>query len=498
MAVTTSLDSTGAESAHRPSAKENAHPQAWHKPLSQPAQEFATTPLAVLSGQIPEQLKGTYFQNGTGRLRRGQQPVGHWFDGDGAILRVGIDAGNATGTYRYVQTQGYIEESVAEKFLYSNYGRRYPGPLWKHIRGLFNGTSVKNSANTAVFALPNKLLALWEAGNPHSLDLETLETKGIDALGWLKATQQFSAHPLKDPLSGEIYSIGVTPQCQLKIYRCDANFSLIKQVSIPLKTVPLVHSFVIAGPYLVFLISPVTVDPLKLLLNKQSFADAAQWKAEQGTHIIVVDRETLATVSDSRTDAWFQWHYGNGCVDPDGNIRLDFARFDDFTHINEVLREVPTGNIQTKAYGRLWQLRLNPTTGKVLSNDCVVNRDCEFPQVAAAQIGQPWQHTYMMMHRNGVSTGEDWFGAIGRFDYATEKLLHTDLGAGNYANEPMHVSNRNGNDWLLTMVYNSTAERSELWIFEADTLGEPLCRLALPSVVPLGFHGTWQGSQSQR
>jgi len=473
-------------------------PQPWHKSLAQPAEEFTTTPLTILSGTIPNGISGTYFQNGTGRLKRGQQSVGHWFDGDGAILRVGISEGQATGTYRYVKTKGYLEESAANEFLYSNYGRCYPGPLWKHVIGLFNGTSVKNSANTSVFALPNKLLALWEAGNPHSLDLETLETHGLDNLGWLKTTQQFSAHPLKDPISGEIYSIGVTPQCQLKIYRCDASFNLIKQTSISLKTVPLVHSFVMAGPYLVFLISPVTLVPLTLLLNKQSFADAAEWKAEQGTRIIVVDRETLTTISDTRTDAWFQWHYGNGCVEADGSVRLDFARFDDFTHINEVLREVPTGEIKTTAYGRLWQLRINPTTGKVLSNECVLDRDCEFPQVAATQVGQPWQHTYVMMHRNGVSTGDDWFGAIGRFDHTSGELLQADLGEENYANEPMHVSDRNGQSWLLTVVYNSIAEKSELWIFAANTLGEPTCRLALPSIVPIGFHGTWQPKYRKR
>ncbi|MEL7071872.1 MAG: carotenoid oxygenase family protein [Cyanobacteria bacterium J06581_3] len=92
-------------------------------------------------------------------------------------------------------------------------------------------------------------------------------------------------------------------------------------------------------------------------------------------------------------------------------------------------------------------------TGKVMSNECVLERDCEFPQVPAAQVAQPWQHTYLLMHRDGVSTGEDWFGAVGRFDYESGSLLQ---------------------------------------IVDAETMGEPVCRLALPSVVLIGFHGTWQ------
>ncbi len=372
---------------------------------------------------------------------------------------------------------------------------RYPGPLWEYMAGLIKGTNIKNSANTSVLALSDKLLALWEAGNPHSLDLETLETLGQASLGWLKPGQPFSAHPLQDPLSKEIYSIGVDSKCNLNVYRCDAACNLIKQKAIPLKDVPLVHSFVMAGPYLVFLVSPIKLNLLPLLFNQQSYADSIEWKAERGTKIIVVDRESLDIISEGHTDPWFQWHCGNGCVDADGNIRLDFTRFDDFTHINEVLREVPAGSMKTTAHGRLWQLRMNPKTGRVLSNECVVDRDCEFPQVSAAQTGQAWQHTYLLMHREGVLTGQDWFGAIARFDYGTNKLIQADLGEGHYGSEPLPVADRFNPEqgWLLEVVYNAPEDRSELWIFKAD-LGEPVCRLALPGVIPLNFHGTWQAA----
>ncbi len=471
-------------------------PQPWHKALAQPAKEFAQTPLKAISGQVPDGLQGTFYQNGTGRLQRGGEPVGHWFDGDGAILRVGLSASGSTATYRYVQTKGYQAESKANKFLYGNYGRRYPGPLWEHIAGLIKGTNIKNSANTSVLALSDKLLALWEAGNPHSLDLETLETLGQESLGWLKPAQPFSAHPLKDPLSKEIYSIGVDSKCNLNIYRCDAACNLIKQTAILLKDVPFIHSFVMAGPYLVFLVSPVKINLLPLLFNQQSYADSIEWKAERGTRIIVVDRESLNVISDGHTDPWFQWHCGNGCVDTDGNIRLDFARFDDFTHINEVLREVAHGSMKTTAYGRLWQLRIDPKTGRVLSNECVVDRDCEFPQVNVAETGQPWQHTYVLMHREGVLTGQDWFGAIGRFEYGSDNLIQADLGEGHYGSEPLPVADCLSPDqgWLLEVVYNALEDRSELWIFNAETLGEPVCRLALPGVIPLNFHGTWQAA----
>ena len=473
---------------------EQALLQPWHKAFTCPAKAFSETPLQIIAGRIPVGLQGTFYQNGTGRLKRGGTPVGHWFDGDGAVLRLSFDGEGATATYRYVETQGYLAEQEAGRFLYGNYGRCYPGPLWKHVLGLFSGQAIKNSANTAVLALPNKLLALWEAGNPHSLDLETLETIGLENLGWLKTAQAFSAHPLRDPASGEIYSIGVSPRCELSVYRCRPDGSLIKQRKIVLNDVPLVHSFVIAGRYLVFLVSPVVIDALPLLLNQKPYADALNWDTQRGTRVVVVDRESLEVVAESDTEAWFQWHFGNGCVEPDGSVRLNYVRFGDFTSINELLREVPTGQMTTKATGRLWQLRLNPLTGEVLSNDCVLNRDCEFPQVPASKVGQQWRYTYVLMHRDGMSASRDWFGAIGRVDGETGALLQTDLGEGCYGSEPLHVCDvqRPGQGWLIVVVLNAASDRSEVWILDAQALGEPVCRLALPGILPFGFHGTWR------
>ncbi|NES23786.1 MAG: hypothetical protein F6K41_33925 [Symploca sp. SIO3E6] len=187
-----------------------SHQKAWAKAIAKPAQEFDLTPLPVLSGKIPEGLQGALYYNGPGKLEQGEQKVGHWFDGDGAILGVHFTEAGATATYRYVQTKGYSAEAAAGKFLYGNYGMTFPGTIWNYWQRLLTKKDpLKNTANTSVFALPDKLLALWEAGNPHALDLQTLATIGLDNLGELAPKQPYSAHPLQDPHTGEIYSIGI-------------------------------------------------------------------------------------------------------------------------------------------------------------------------------------------------------------------------------------------------------------------------------------------------
>ena len=471
-------------------------PKAWSKNIAQIAQEFERTPLSLLSGHIPEGIRGTLYRNGPGRLERGGQKVGHWFDGDGAILAVHFQEGQAQAVYRYVQTQGYRAETKANRFLYANYGMTDPQGIWHYWQAIFKRQDIlKNAANTSVLALPDKLLALWEAGLPHALDLETLETLGIENFGQFPADQPYSAHPLRDPITGDIFSIGVDMQGRLHLYRSDRRGTLLKHQILKLKNMPFLHSFCLAGPYLIFFMPPMKLDKLGVLLGTKSYADAIQWQANASTKILVVDRESFEIVSQGETEPWFQWHYGNGCVEADGNIRLDLVKFQDFSQTNEYLREMATGQTQTLSQGHLWQIRLNPLTSEILESQAVLTRSCEFPTIDPRLVGQPWRQTYVAVQRSGVESAEEWFGAIAAVDYETGQVTEADLGEGLYPVEPLYIPDciHPEQGWIMTVVYDGIKEQSEVWIWNSDRLEkEPVCRLGLPQIIPLSYHGTWR------
>jgi carotenoid cleavage dioxygenase-like enzyme len=218
--------------------------KSWAKALARPAAEFPLTQLLVKSGKIPEGLRGTLYRNGPARLERGGMNAGHWFDGDGAILAVHFTDAGAAAVYRYVQTAGYQAEEKSDKFLYSNYGMTAPGPVWLRWT-----KSVKNAANTSVLALPDRLLALWEGGWPHSLDLQTLETQGTDDLGSLESGSSYSAHCKRDPITGNIFNFGTTPgaSTKLHLYKSDPTGKIVQQATVGLDGLPLIHDFVSGG-----------------------------------------------------------------------------------------------------------------------------------------------------------------------------------------------------------------------------------------------------------
>ncbi|MBH8577022.1 carotenoid oxygenase family protein [Nostocaceae cyanobacterium CENA369] len=466
--------------------------KAWAGAIAKPATEFPLTQLPILFGKIPDGLRGTLYRNGPARLERGGTPVGHWFDGDGAILAVHFTDEGATGTYRYVQTAEYQAETQADRFLYGVYGMHRPGPIWKRWF-----QPMKNAANTSVLALPDKLLALWEATNPYALDLQTLETIGLDNLGALPKELPYSAHYKRDPHTGEIFNFGVSigSSVNLNLYKSDRTGKIIQKTAFKLDRYSIIHDFVLTQKYLVFFIPPMGMKILSVMLGLTTFSESLLWKPQLGTQVLIFDRENLSLVSRGETDPWFHWHFGNAYEDKDGSVILDVVQYSNFQQSNENLREVATGETHTAAKGRLWQVRLNPQTGKVTTTQEVVNRKCEFPVVQQSQVGQSWRYTYISLLSKNGDIEKDLYGAIARFDYKTETLTEADLGENRYVSEPIHAQDTQNPDagWVLTVVYDGNSDSSEVWVFDSDRLdAEPVCKLGLPSVIPHSFHGTWK------
>ncbi|WP_414623225.1 carotenoid oxygenase family protein [Calothrix sp. CCY 0018] len=456
--------------------------KAWAKAFQKPATEFPLTPLSIIEGEIPASLNGTLYRNGPGRFERGGISVGHWFDGDGAILAVHFTGGNATAVYRYVQTEGFKEEASAGKLLYGNYGMTAPGAVWNQWL-----KPIKNAANTSVLALPDKLLALWEGGNPHALDLQNLETLGKDDLGGLDGGA-YSAHPKVDSETGEIFNFGVSPglNATLNIYKSDATGKITKKAVHQLDGVPLLHDFVLAGEYLIFFIAPVRLNLLMPAIGLSCFSDALEWQPSKGTQILVCDRD-LNIVSRSETEPWFQWHFSNAYMDDSGAVIVDIASYEDF-QTNQFLKEVATGETHTASKSKLARVCLNPQTGKVSNIKTLFDRHCEFPIVPQQNVGKFSRYTYLSTVKEGTDISKEILNSIARFDHQTDTITEANFGENLYPSEPIYAHN-----FIFTVVYDGNSDSSELWIFDADKLNEkPVCKLSLPSVIPPGFHGTWK------
>jgi len=474
----------------------------WRRSISKPAIEFPLTKLQILEGKISPSIHGSFYHNGPARLERGGHPITHWFDGDGAVLGIHFDNGEARAVYKYVQSKWVTEEEKADKFLYRGFGQTVSGGLFQK---LFS-REFKNAGNTSVLPLPDKVLALWEGGWPFAMDCKNLDTIKLDDLGFLKQGQTFSAHPKVDYETGEIYSIGnrfERGNCYLCLYRCDKNGKLIKQNEI-LYRVTMIHDFIIAGKYIVIMGFPLKMTQtggLSYVLGLKSFNDILEWTPEIGTEVFVFDRNNLSLVKRFTTDPFFVFHYTNGYVEKDGTIYVEFVKYNTYETVGKYLNAVSHLDqpLPPEYGGSLSYMKIDPEKGRAIELKDISDDCFEFPTVADEQVGKKWRYSMFNYNPKSLKFEDMTSTGIGRYDHKTQSMQTFCYGTDRYAAEPILINSRNNSDpeegHILTMVYDAKDHKSEMCIHESGALEKgPICRLLLPEVVPRGFHGRFQHS----
>jgi len=88
------------------------------------------------------------------------------------------------------------------------------------------------------------------------------------------------------------------------------------------------------------------------------------------------------------------------------------------------------------------------------------------------------------------------FDGIIKYDFNNGKSQTHEYGKGRYGGEAVFVPRPHGkaedDGWLLSYVYDTTEDSSELVVVNAqDVNSQPVARVLIPQRVPYGFHGTW-------
>lgn len=206
----------------------------------------------------------------------------------------------------------------------------------------------------------------------------------------------------------------------------------------------------------------------------------------------------MSLVKQFTTDPMYSCHFTNGYEEKDGSIYLElvtYRSYDDFANyvaaVPDLSQPLPPG-----LTARLGCMKIDPHQGKVTEMCHLSGPGVEFPTVADSKIGQKWQYS---LFATGSSKNnhivDDQFGAVARYDYNTQNMQVFEYGKNMYCSEPIMAGFNDGTEdgHIMSLVYDAANEKSEIWVHDSRTLeDEPICRLALPNVVPLGFHGKWQ------
>jgi len=420
-----------------------------------------------------------FLRNGSNPqwLPKGQY---HWFDGDGMLHGVGISNGKASYRNRYVRTKGWQIEHEAGEAVWT--GLLEP-PQMDNPHG-----QSKNTANTAVVWHAGQFLALWEGGAPHAIKLPELDTISEFTYNG-KLQSAFTAHPKIDPITGEMMFFGYsfTPP-YLHYSVVSPQGQLMKTVPIELPMGVMMHDFAITEKYTIFMDLPLTFNPMRI----QKGEPGMMFEKDRASRFGIIPRH-----GDNNHIRWFEappcfvWHTLNAYEQGD-EVVLVACRVNS-TNI------LMTDNEQRDAQGdipRLHRWRFNLKDGSV-GEEMLDDVPSEFPRVNDRFLGKLTRYGYT--GKMGQGTMPLFEGVI-KYDLNSGKSQTHEFGKGRYGGEAVFVPRVGGSEedegWVMTFVYDSNEDKSELVIVNAqDMTSQPVARVLIPQRVPYGFHGDWVGEE---
>ncbi len=482
---------------------ENFDQRDWSSAYCNVEKECTNHKLELLSGQVPLELQGTFYRNGPGRLERNGDWVHHPFDGDGMVISLKFKNGSVTFNNRFVRTKAWEEEEKAGKFLYRGvFGTKKSGPAISNAFDL----RLKNIANTNVIKLGDELLALWEAAEPHSLDPETLETRGLSNVnGVLASKEAFSAHPRFDPGhhgKPKMVTFGVHtgPKSVIRLMEFETEGvragKLLNDRKDIINGFAFLHDFAITPNWAIFLQNAIIFNPIAFILGQKGAAQCLKSKPRSQSKFLLIPRENgLFSNNQPRTiyaPNGFVFHHLNA-YEKDNSLIVDSIFYDDFPTIepSEDFRKINFKNIPEGILKRCSiDLSRNTLQEEILSNQC-----CEFAMVNPNYQGLKAEYSWMATAEK--ATGNGPLQAIKKLNLITKENIYWSASPRGFVSEPMMIpskySNNEDDGWVLVLTWNGEFQRNELIILRSHDLGHQ-ATLKVPIKIPYGLHGSWVNS----
>jgi all-trans-8'-apo-beta-carotenal 15,15'-oxygenase len=442
------------------------------------------TPLSV-EGELPTTLRGVLYRNGTGQFTVHGDRYRHLFDGDGLVTRLALEEEGAFYTSRFVRTIEKQKEDDAGKRIFGTYATR---PMGGAVRRFIH-REFKNVSNTNLVHQWGHVFSLYEGGPPYKLDPETLETIGPELFeGRLADQRKVSAHPHRDPKSGDLWGFGITRKREttLTVYNMthSGNFEAPFQTVIPYSGI--VHDFAFTANHIIFIVPPVKLPkiPLGIILGQRSFYESIEYHPEEETCVVIIDRRT-GNERRCSTEPFMNFHIANAWEEA-GLIHVDLCNFEDFS-VMKTMADLVAGTPPKKTVSFLERLTID---GSTVTRRRLCDTSMEFPRTVEAGWSAKCRYYY------GASWADrDWMGVPVRYDVETGACQTTPMPPHLFAGEPVPVPKANGevdSVWLLYTVLDTRNTQSEIYIADGDDMtAPPIARIALPQRIPLQLHGNW-------
>lgn len=413
-----------------------------------------------VTGNIPTELSGRFLRIGPNPAFHPASNSYHWFMGTGMVHGLRIENGKAL----WYKNNYVLTDNAAAAL------KRKELPTPRKTRG--------GSVNTNVLAIAGDLYALVEAGSlPVKLnsDLESIEHS--DFGGTLK--YGFSAHPRKDPLTGEMHVLAYLPTKPTVDYLVvDPGGNSTTKCQIQLPHQPMIHDTAITQNYVVVMDFPVTFNLLTAISGSFPYV----WNRKRPSRIGLLPRDgDTSKLIWTEIPTTFAYHIMNA-YEVDDVVIIDVVK--------NAMNFDAKFEKRTNKPPSLVRWSINLTTGK-FTEESLSDSFAEFPRINDQFVGKAYRYGY-----TASLSADLQFGPAYKHDLLKGETLVHDFGKGRRTMEPVFVAKSNATSedegWLMSYVFDEATATTDVVILDAqDFQGEPVATIHLPVRVPFGFHGNW-------
>lgn len=445
-----------------------------------------------IDGVLPSSLQGTWYRCGPDPQFPPMLGDDLYVNGDGMMSAFRFCGGRVHYKARYVQTERYQAEHKAGRSLFGRY--RNPFTDDPAAAGLDRGT-----ANTTAFWHGGKLFALKEDSLPYVLDPDTLETRGRWNFGGKLRSQTVTAHPKRDPLTGEWIFFGYEASglASRDVAYCVANADgeLLREDWFQVPFTSFQHDFALTRDYVVFPVCPTIAD-----LDRMKAGGAHwEWDGSKDTCVAVLPRN--GRIDEIR---WFKgpacsvFHVVNGFNEGTTvHVDLCVSKRNAFPDIADACG-APFDPKEGAPIVSRWTFDL-AKGGEGFESRVLSELPGELPRIDERRALLPTGAVFygaLDIERSQLLAGPQGLGAntLARLDATTGRLQTLYIDAHTTFQEPQFVPSGDGSEsghLLVVVDHHDTATASVLVLDAAHIDSEPIARIRLPMRLRDAFHGTW-------
>ncbi|KAJ4253435.1 hypothetical protein NW762_010593 [Fusarium torreyae] len=449
-------------------------------------------------GKIPKEINGTFYRNMPDPQVAPFARDDMWFNGDGNISAFRIEDGHIDFKQRYVRTEKFVREREARRALIGKYRNPFTDAEPFKIRSM---------ANTNIVYFNGKMLACKEDSPPYAMDPETLETLGVETFDGQLKSETFTAHPKIDAVSGELIGFGYEAKgiatddiCYFSI-KPDGIIS--EELWFKQPQLSMIHDFAVTENWIVLPLIPHICDPERMKNGGEHW----YWDPNMPIYFVVLPRRggKPEDVKYFHAPNAFPGHTANAYEDSDGNLLVDLTiasdnAFDFFPDKNGVKPDT------TKLQAPLKRFTINPRSdvAELPPAKILLETSCEFSRIDDRFATRRYRHVFSILMDPTLGTDYPavmkanpgaFFNGIGHLDLETGEFGKWSAGPRAGFQEPTFIPRSKdapeGDGFLIVLVNDYEAMRSNLVIIDVNKFQEPVATVRLPFRLRPGLHGNW-------